>query len=309
VLLEGGVYNSTITDGGSHDSIGNPIGPEDLEPVRTRRGVIAGMRMAPTGSTDFRTMFSGKTEQRFRSQFLSKYEEVAPLKPDWITLITLTPEAESRAKKAESAWSWDERDAVKELFPNRSYFFREKLHGNLNFDLAQASVIGADLLPDGLNEPLLRMKIERGDVARRASGDRPLRILIPDVTQASWADIVEFRRWPGFESLRAKLRELDRVELNDRQVVEQIIAEYTAELERRQPTWRRVATRTALTFLGLIPGADTLIEGVGVARESADVLKLRTDWLATLIRARRYLEGRNTNTGSSSSSPSGSAAS
>jgi hypothetical protein len=92
-------------------------------------------------------------------------------------------------------------------------------------------------------------------------------------------------------------------------VVEQIIAEYTAELERRQPTWRRVATRTALTFLGLVPGADTLIEGVGVAKESADVVKLRTDWLATLIRARRYLERRNTNNGTSSSSPSGSAAS
>lgn len=176
VLLEGGVYTSTITDDGSMDSVTAPQGPEDLEPIRTRRGTIAGMRMAITGSNDFRTMLAGKTEQSFRSQFHSRFDAIPDPKPSWIQLIELHPDAERHAKKLTSDWSWSERDAVKELFPGRSHWFREKLHGNINFDLAQASVVRADLLPDGLNVKLPAELLQRAveprerGVASRALG-------------------------------------------------------------------------------------------------------------------------------------------
>ena len=78
------MYERTVTDGGSMASVMPLRSEEQLEPVRTRRGLIAGFRVARTGSDHFTTLIAGATEARFRAQFHTPIREIEGLKADWV---------------------------------------------------------------------------------------------------------------------------------------------------------------------------------------------------------------------------------
>lgn len=298
VIVEGGVYECTVTDRGAMEFVGPPKGPSDLRPRRTKRGVIAGMRMAKTDTDNWNTVFAGTVEKQLLAQFHSHIKGL-PAKTSWLQMAELTDEADRRARKVSSDWTRRERDRIRELMPDASRFLREKMHENLNFDLARASLIGAELLPDGSTTPLLRSKLNEPGLRILGTGERPLHFLLPDLASATWEEIAQLRKFRGFMRLRAKLRELDDVSLSDDSVHRKIENEFLTEIERHAPRWRSVALSAGMIVLSAVPPVATAVEvvkasgdAIEMGKDVADHVRDRGSWAATLIRARHHLRAR-----------------
>jgi len=167
------------------------------------------------------------------------------------------------------------------------------VHEGLNRDLAQAALIGAELLPDGSNAQLLRAKAQVAGVRIVTTGERALEILVPDVRIASWADVHERRQHSGIASLRAKLRELDGVDLSDTAVRARIQDELLDEYEAASPKHRDIFASVLTLGIGLILGGGTLTEGLDSAKTVADAYRADRHWLATIISARTRLRARH----------------
>lgn len=293
VLLEGGLYECTITDDGSFEFVGPLRDAAHLKPLRTRRGARAGVRMALSGSSEYRTVIAGETQRNFRSQFVGEWREIEPLGPDWIQLVDISRDAHRAAADLARRWTFDEAPSVASELRGQSQWLRQKVHANLNLDLARASVIGAELVPDGSNVALLNLKTRLGASKTVATGERPLRFVLPDIDRASWADIAEIRADRGFSDLRAKLRELDATDVSEDQLRERFVNELLTELEQRRPRWLSVAVSVVVSLLG---GILPPLAAVGTMLELGEkALSAETGgahWTAAVIRARGKLAQR-----------------
>jgi hypothetical protein len=297
VVLEEGIYDCQVGEGGAFQTVRQLMEPEDLLPVRNRPGAPFGVSMAPTGSTDFRTVLSATTEQVFRSQFHSFASEAHQAKADWIYWWTQdgSPSKADEVDKRLREWNWSESEFVKSLFPGKSRRLAELINANLNRDLAWSSALSADLAPDGLHGPLLSQKAgSRPEHARReGAAIHVLQLVLPEIRQASWSDIRSLRRDKGLTNLRAKLRELSADEVNDGEVQRRLIDEYEQELERRRPRWHREGVVAAVNFaLGFIPGVSGLASASSAIQSAVDTGRSDYSWHATLFRLRRRLASR-----------------
>jgi hypothetical protein len=299
LLFENGVYDSSVGEAGSFDVVTPLVSDDLLKPRRTRRGAPMGVRIQNEQTGDWATAFATRSVQSFRAQFISTLKQLTALKADWARYISFSsgiPGYEADLQVASDLardWTWDERDLVKQTLPNMPSFLRDKIHSNLNIDLARASIMGCELSPDAIHEPLLVAKTAASPLEEHTTGERALRLVFPELASARWEDVAELRRESGLTSLRDMLREVDTPELADRAVMERIHHEYLKELDRRRPRWWQPAVAGALTAIGFIPfigqAAATVGGVIDTASGARDAWQGSRHWSAALIKARRRL--------------------
>src|SRR6266550_531416 len=213
LLFENGVYDCSVGEQGAFDSLVPFINDEQLKPRRTRRGAPMGVNMQNERTGEWVKMIATRSLKAFRAQFISTLDDLVTIKPKWAHYVSFSPGIPGyRDLKAASDlardWTWTERDLVKQALPDTPSFLRDKIHTNLNLDLARAAMMGVDLSPDALHEPLLLAKAAAAPLDLHATGERALRLVLPELASASWKDVAEIRRSAGLTALRDKLREL-----------------------------------------------------------------------------------------------------
>lgn len=296
IVLEDGVYDATIGPQLSWQTIKSYTHPDQLKPVRTRKGQTWSLGFAPEASPG--GPLAGPVEymhstvdKQYRSQFRGVINELAPLNPKWVRVIDFESPAAIQFKrdaaKLAGDWSWNDRSAG--IAPPLDDYLRTALAEHLLGDLARSTLMGVHLSPDPAHARHLKSKLTSGLVQPARMGGRPLTMLLPELRGASWADIVELRRDSGLETLRSALREAD-ASAKDEDVRAWILREYEDQLERYQPGWLSGAVNAGVSLLGgAIPLVGTAIGLAQAGSVLAEAAAAQSHWTAALLRVRKQL--------------------
>jgi hypothetical protein len=287
LLLQDGVYEASVGDGGAMQFVGPLVGPFQLKPRRSRRGVPFGIRMAPTGSDDFHTVMATTNVQSYRAQFITLANEMTQGKANWFDVGTVVDPSEQQAKDLAERWNRDEVELPKAVWPALHPRLRTMIHENLNLDLATSAVIGAHLAPDALHQPLLHAKAAAKLVELHGSGERTLWVVLPTIGEASWEDIAELRRDPGLSDLRSKLAEADDAALEGEDVYQTTLNKALDEADHRRPRWFASGLWAVVNLMsGPIAPA---LSAAGLAANVGRSWRADRTWTAALVRARQRL--------------------
>jgi hypothetical protein len=289
VLLEGGLYESTITDRGVVDHVSSALSEDQLKPLRTHRGREASWRLAPADEPEKAIQFSGAIQKRYRSQFMTAHVQITAARlADSVRLVSLA-DVDTSARTLAEDWDRQEHDLVIDTTTGLPNWQKEKIHQNLNLDLARASIMRVELLPDGTAAPAIEAKLARATLQTQASGLRSLRLLLPDLRKATWDDVREIREDAGIRDLRVRLVEFDGSSSDDLRLRERLEWELLRELEVRRAGWRAGVISLALIAASAIPFVGPVLEGISAGKSVADAARDEHRWHATLMRARRRL--------------------
>ena len=300
IALERGVYEGTVGENGAFETVQPDPRPEQMRPLRTRRGTPWGLAMQREGGVGpATTVISTRLEKRYRSQFYSAIQGASKAKVDWMLGVDFLPgspqyQIDDEADELYRRWDWDERELSARLFPEMSRYLRNKAHQNLNRDLARAVVLGFALAPDGIHMPFLEAKVQHSaDVKMEPSGAAALTLLLPDIRAASWEDIVEIRKDKGLRYFRDQVRGLE-ASAGSQPLLDHAVREaLVKEVNERLPNWGSTAVSAVINVLaGAIAPLGVLVTGVAAGRDVASTWKERRGWTATLLRARRRLAKR-----------------
>lgn len=297
VVVERGVYEAHIGEDASWEFVTpEPVRPEQLRPIRTRRGTPFGVAIQREGSGVPVPVIGTTLVKAYRAQFYSVLKEAAGAKVDWIGFAEFGPggmhsQVDDAAGKLKQRWDWDEGGLAKSVFPEQPRYLRDKVHSSLNLDLARAVILGLALAPDGIHAPLLDAKVKQSDeIESQPAGNAALALVLPDVRHATWRDIAAIRKDKGLRFLRDRLRELEASATSE-PLLEQAVREtLLAEVERKMPNWGAAAVDATVNVIASpIPVVSTVVTAISEGKKVADTWKDKTSWTATLVRARKRL--------------------
>jgi hypothetical protein len=292
IVLEQGVYDCAVGRGGSSAWVWPYDDPEQLKPVRTLKRNFR-VAVAVDGSDKYDQVINTPTEKRFRAQFESILQQLAPVHPDWVSAVYFDPtDAITRAADDTARrWMWDDSGLLAGFMPEASHFLRDIVIKSLYIDLARAYHLDTDIAPEGMHSKLIASKAAATDMEVVANGERILPLWIPDVRQASWEDIDHLRKDRGISNLRMKLRELDAAGGSDDELLARANREYQDYMERHRPVWSRFVASINWSLFGftvlapIAAVAQPILAGLQVPGE-------KKHWTASFMRVRRYIEDR-----------------
>lgn len=287
ILFREGVYEATIGEDGAMTQVGPAMGRDQLKPLRNRRGVPFVVMIGKDGTSERVPMIATPIVQRYRAQFITLLNEMTAAKADWVDSGQIAPDGARIAAELAKEWTDAEEAMVSNLWPDKPWRLRNLTHRSLNLDLATASLMGMHLAPDGIHYPLLLAKAADGRAELVSAGEHSLRIALPQITEATWEDIVELRKDRGLASLRTKLAELDQVGLDSQDVYQRVVQELLDDLDRRRPQW---VTSGLWAVASIVAGPfGPIVSCVEVASTAAQSHIADRRWMAALLRARRRL--------------------
>jgi hypothetical protein len=296
-VVERGVYEAHIGEHGSWEFVTpEPVRPDQLRPIRTRRGTPFGVAMQREGSNVSVPIIGTTLVKAYRAQFYSVLQEAVGAKVDWIGFAEFGPggmhsQVDDAAGELTRRWNWDEGDLAKSVFPDQPRYLRDKTHSSLNLDLARAVILGLALAPDGIHAPLLAAKVRQSnEVESLPAGNAALALVLPDVRHATWRDIAAIRKDKGLRYLRDRLRELEASATSE-PLLEQAVREaLLTEVEQKMPNWGTTAIDATVNVIASpIPLLGTVVTAISAGKEVAGTWKDRSRWTATLVRARKRL--------------------
>jgi hypothetical protein len=296
-VVERGVYEAHIGEQGSWEWVTpEPVRPEQLRPIRTKRGTPFGVMVQREGSDVAVPIIGTTLVKAHRAQFFSVLQDAVKAKVDWIGFAEFGPggmhsQVDDAAGELTRRWNWDERDLAKSVFPGMPRYLRDKAHESLNLDLARAVILGLALAPDGIHVPLLAAKVKQSnEVESQPAGNAALALVLPDVRHATWRDIAGIRKDKGLRYLRDRLRELE-ASAKSEPLLEQAVREaLLSEVEQKMPNWGTTAISATVNVIASpIPVLGTAATAISAGRDVAETWKDRNRWTAALVRARKRL--------------------
>jgi hypothetical protein len=300
IVVERGIYEAHIGEQGSWEFVtAEPVRPEQLRPIRTKRGTPFGVAIQREGSNISVPIIGTTLVKAYRAQFYSVLEKAVGAKADWIGFAEFGPggmhsQVDNAAGELTRRWSWEERDLAKSVFPGQPRYLRDKAYSSLNLDLARAVILGLALAPDGIHAPLLVAKANQStEIETQPAGNAALALVLPDVRHASWRDIAAIRRDKGLRHLRDRLRELEAGAQSAPLLEQEVREALLAEVEQKMPNWGSTAIDATVNVIASpIPLVSTVVTAISAGKEVAETWKDRSHWTAALVRARKRLSTR-----------------
>lgn len=220
LIFESGLYDVTVTPQGSHNWWTPPqqITAERLEdtrrpvPLGGQFTLAIGKQDAPgVAAKEMHVAIQGEISARYVAEFHSGIlAELEPLEPDWVS--TVPAGATRPGNPGEPVW-----EAIRELdfgdlgdtdlLPGAETFLRSFISSAFNRDSVLAAALGASFNLTPLFAPML----EHRAAATERAGSESLRILVPDLAALPWEEILEFRDHQGSAEARERLREFERL--------------------------------------------------------------------------------------------------
>lgn len=306
VFIEDGLYTASVSTEGS-DSWWHPwasVHPEQLArtrtPIEPGAPVAVGMQVQPgpdqPGEGPVHWTSQGTLLIDYAAEFRTGIiDELVPLDPDWLTVISLghqsanqPPEVRSAIKKMNQADFFDH-----DLMRDRNTFERGFISKSFNHDAAWAARLDATFNVTPLFLP--KLGLERAGLTVDYAGGVAFELLVPNVGVLPWEAILEFRNHPGHQEARAKLRELEEAAA-DREpgsvqdfklaVQAELNGAFFEAINDLKPSLpESIAAEVGKTLIGLIPVAGQIGSGIASAAEIArDELAYRKTWHAALLK-------------------------
>jgi hypothetical protein len=142
ILFREGVYEATVGEQGSWITVGPMVRPDQLKPLRNRRGAPFMVTIAKTGSSEQVPVIATSTVQLYRAQFIPLLDEMASAGADWADHGQIQPAGARVADDVANQWTETEEAIVSNLWPDTAPQLRDIAHKRLNQDLATASLLG-----------------------------------------------------------------------------------------------------------------------------------------------------------------------
>jgi len=303
LIFEEGLYDITITDGGSTDWWLPPdhLTPEQLE--RSREPIPAGAPMqmvvqaqeGPGGPVtgEPHVMMQGKVGVQLVAEFHSGIlDELKAFDPDWVESIATggTGLASNHPLgRVQSQLNFQD-NFDKELMPGEDQWRRDFIYKAFNRDSLVAAELDASFSITGLFGPM----VERRGVKLDCAGSEALEILVPNVGALPWEAVVEWREHSGSAEARGKLREFEQRAAESEpedatafltQVAREVVAGYQAAYEELLPSLpEQLQKELAKTLVSFIPVAGPFVEkGASFADIVAQAVQHRRSWVAAMM--------------------------
>lgn len=211
VIFETGLYEVTVTDGGSHATRrpAASLTPDDLrgsrriepgEPFQLAMGVQLAEGI-PAPPEAMRVVMAGKVSKHFVAEWHSIVTDAGGVAPDWMYGFDTPETLPTNLREQVDHLDREARGQGAALEPNlRSWAVKA-----FNRDSVLAADLGAAFAVTSLFAPLVP---GRG-VELSGQGHTALDVLVPDLGDAPWEAIAEFRSHPASEEVRELLRALE----------------------------------------------------------------------------------------------------
>lgn len=305
LIFEGGLFDATITTGGSNSWWKPGADASDAELREARQLIEEGgpMQLAvgkqPSQGVaakpeDMHVMMQGNVTRHYVAEWESVLRSLERLKPDWVERFDLPnyaipPEAKREIGKLNFSCLGD-----KQLMPEADPWTRDFTYKAFHHDAVIASRAGAAFNITSQFEPMLG----RAGVNGISRGEMALEVWASNLSELPWETVLEFREHPGAEEARAKLRDLeDKARETEPQSLEglrvqvgnEITDALTGVIEELRPRVGLEAVRQTLhTGVSiLVPIAAPAASLAEVARQSR---RFARSWHAALMTLRRRPE-------------------
>jgi len=297
LIFEGGLYSSTFWETGHWDVYHSPssVEKQQLEWMKKNFTPTGGESaiFVQAGNEEPVPLVSGEVVRRFQCEFHSVLSDLNAASLPWIEEETfeLTEIGKQRTKEMANFLLNGFRAAI----PERNERIFTRVLSNFCRDMIITSGLNAAASIHGL----YAMPLIHGISANRAPGFAALDIVVPNVSQLSWEEIVELRNHPAWIEFRKKLLELEtrvKAALPDvkEDEIQYIFAlfqaftqELTTELASYQPKTGQIIGNVAIDLVvSLIPApglgaAFTGLRGFGAMEEA------KSSWVAAFLKTQK----------------------
>jgi hypothetical protein len=292
LIFEPGVYMAFIWENGHIDMTFQPESDEMLAFMRSGfkpSGGEAQLLLQPEGG-QMTPIFDGPTVRQFHCEFHSALRELNAESLSWVKLIPF--ELTDHGKSAAKLISEEFLTHLNEIVPDIEKYLRSKIVSNFGRDIALTSAMRVAASMNAMYAPILHRKAQM----KEAQGFTSLQIVIPDLSQVGWDEILDLRNEKSLIEFRSVLSSLEKEIqglLNEgdidgaqrqRAIAQGFIDELSRELERVQPRKGEAIVEVILDLiLGIIPGLSAFIN---LARAGDKLEQANRSWVAAFHRLR-----------------------
>lgn len=304
LIFESGLYDITVTPEGSHNWWRpiEEVGAAELEEARKPIALGGdftlsfGKQDGPgVSAKEMHVAIAGKISARYVAEFQSGIlNELAALGAEWVS--TIPGDKTKPGAPGDPVWEaigqldfGDLGDT--DLLPGTETFLRSFISSSFNRDSVIAAALGASFNITPLFAPV----VECRGVAPEHAGTEALRILAPDVGALPWEAILEFRDHDANTEARARLREFERLAIEQEPedayeyivgVAQEVTRAQRATIEDLAPNLPEELTKQALLgAVSLVPAVGAPVAAFADATASISASHaFNNTWISALMR-------------------------